>query len=355
MGGNRKLLPEERRALAIADRDYHHWGFFRALLDAAHAYSRTDPREAVNIVELALAVSEILDVRAVGGDEAATDMRANGYAILGNARRLASDFQGAREAINEAWRLNEAGTGDPLERAAIISFDASYIRMMGEFETAESVLEEALKIYATAGDQHMQGRILIQMGDAVGYVNPERGIGHLKRAVELISVSREPRLELCAQHDLAHFLSDAGRPEEALALLDRSRPLYKQFPDDWTQQRLHWLEGKIARSLGHLDEAANIFRQVWEGFRGLDLHFPLVMVSIDLAETYVAQGSHATAARLSAEVYSILSAWGVSRHALSAWLILENAVALHQAEDLFGKIRSYFRRRWNNPAEFTGE
>src|ERR1700724_3421342 len=164
------LLPEERSAAVFRDRDYHQWGFYRALLDACHWYSRNDPREAVNIVELALSFSDLLPVRMVGGPEAATDMRAKGYAILGNARRLASDLPGARAAINEAWRLNEEGTGDPLERARLISFDASYIRMMGEFETAEAALEEALHIYAAAGDGHMQGRTLIQMGGVLGYV-----------------------------------------------------------------------------------------------------------------------------------------------------------------------------------------
>jgi tetratricopeptide (TPR) repeat protein len=349
------LLPEERTVLVVADPEFHHWGFYHALLDASRWYSRSDAREAVNIVELALAISELLSAAQVGGEDAATDLRAKGYAILGNARRLASDFDGARQAINEAWRLNEEGTGDPLERAVIISFDASYIRMMGEFETAEAALEEALRIYTVAGDSHMQGRILIQMGDAIGYADPERAIGHLRRALELVNAAREPRLELCAQHDLAHFLSDAGRPEEALALLDRARPLYKQFPDDWTQLRLHWLEGRIARALGHLDEAAHIFRQVWDEFRERDLHYELVMTSIDLAETYVAQGSHATAARLAADVYAIMGAWGVHRYALTAWLMLENAVELHQAGDFFAKIRLYFRRSWHKPAEFTGE
>src|SRR5579863_322943 len=349
------LPPDERRRLVLADRDYHHWGFYRALLDAAHAYGFSDPRAGVNVVELALAVSELLSVAKVGGEDAATDLRAKGYAIIGNARRLASDLAGAREAIDEAWRLHDEGTRDPLEKAQIISFDASYIRMMGDFEAAESVLEEALRIYVTAGDSHMQGRTLIKMGDAIGYVNPERGILHLTRAIDLINTSREPRLELCAQHDLAHFLSDAGSPEEALALLDRARPLYKQFPDDWTQLRLHWLEGRIARGLGHLDEAVHIFRQVFQAFRERDLHYDLVMAAIDLAEAQVAQGSHEAAARLAAEIYTAMGAWGLHRHALTAWLMLENALELRQAEDLFGKIRIYFRRRWHNPAEFTGE
>jgi tetratricopeptide (TPR) repeat protein len=350
-----ELQPEERTALALGDRRYHHWGFFRALLDASRSQSLSDPRGAVSIVELALRVSEILDPAAVGGEESATDLRAKGYGILGNARRLASDLPGAREAINEAWRLLEEGTGDPLERAQLLSFDASYIRMLGEFETAETTLEEALQIYTAAGDPHLQGRTLLQMGSAIGYADPARGIAYVRRALGLINISREPRLELCARHDLAHFLSDAGQPEEALAILDRARPLYKQFQDDWTQLRLHWLEGRIARALGYLEEAAQILRQVWRGFRGRALYYELVMVSIDLAETYVAQGHHATAARLIAEVHPILEAWGIHRKVLAAWLVLQQAVELRQAANLFSEIRRYLYRCWHTPTEFTRE
>jgi tetratricopeptide (TPR) repeat protein len=346
-----ELQPEERTALALGDRRYHHWGFFRALLDASRWQSLSDPRQAVSIVELALRVAEILDPAAVGGDESATDLRAKGYGILGNARRLASDLAGARAAINEAWRLLEEGTGDPLERAQLLSFDASYIRMLGEYETAEAALEEALGIYAAAGDRHLEGRTLLQMGNAIGYVDPVRAIGHLRRALSLIDISREPRLELCARHDLAHFLSDAGQPEEALAILDRARPLYKQFQDDWTQLRLHWLEGRIARALG-LEEAAHILLQVWHGFHRRALHYDFVMVTIDLAETYVAQGHHATAARLTAEVYPVLEALGIHRYALAAWLMLQQAIELRQAPGLFRKIRLYFGRTWHQPAEF---
>ncbi len=348
-----ELQPAERTAVVLGDQRFHHWGFFRALLDACRWQTLSDPRRAVSIVELALAVAEVLDPAAVGGEEVATDLRAKGYGVLGNARRLASDLPGAREAINEAWRLLEEGTGDPLERAHLLSLDASYIRMVGEFETAEAALEEALQIYARAGDPHLEGRTLLQMGDAIGYIDPARAIVHLRRALGLIDIGREPRLELCVRHDLAHFLADAGQPAEALDVLDRARPLYKQFQDDWTQLRLHWLEGRIARALGYLEEAAHILRQVWRGFRERTLHYDFVMASLDLAEAYVAQGHHATAARLTAEVYPILGAWGVHRYTLAAWLMLQQAIELRQAQDLFGKIRRYLFRTWHRPAEFT--
>ena len=169
---------------------------------------------------------------------------------------MAEDFEGARNAFNEAWKiLEEEGSNDPLDRAALVSLEASYIKDIGEFETAESALEEALEIYRKVGDIHLQGSVLLQMGEIIGHVIPERGIGHLRKALALIDRATEPRLELYAQHNLAQFLSDSGRPEEGLAVLERARPLYRQFRDELVPLRLHWVEGKIAHRLGELEQA----------------------------------------------------------------------------------------------------
>lgn len=349
------LLPEERLAQVIRDRQFHHWGFHEALLDASRWYSRNDPLEAVNIVRLAVSQAEILDAAAVGGARAAADLRARGFAILGNALRLAADLAGARQAIDEAWRLHGEGTGDLLQKAQLTGFDASLIRAMGEFETAEAALEEALEIYQAAGDHHMQGRTLLKMGNAIGYANPARGIEHICRALALINTAKEPRLELCAQHDLAWFMTDAGRPEQALAILDRARPLYKQFPDPWTQLRLHWLEGRIARGLGHLEEASSTLGQLWERFQAHDLKQELVILSIDLAEIHVARGEFAAGARLAADIYPIMVQRGLHRPALAAWLVFQQALERGQAARLCARLRLYYRRHWLVGAEFPSE
>jgi tetratricopeptide (TPR) repeat protein len=353
------LLPQERLPVVVAHREYQHWGLFRALLDAARWYSFRDPQEAVDVVQLALDVTEILDSVEAGGPQAAADLRAQAFGILGNTRRLASDLKGARAAINEAWRLHEEGTGDPLEKAQLISFDASWMRVMGEFETAEAALEEALQIYRAAGDAHLQGRILVQMGTTIGYLSPDRGLAHLYAAMELINPTREPRIELCAQHALIYFLTDAGRPQEALAVLDHARALYKQFPDSWAQLRLQWVQARIARRLGHLAEAVSIFRRVWEEFHARTLRYDLVMISIELAEALAAANETASAARLVAEVQPILAAWRLDRHIIAAWLVLQQALeegrtARHLAR-LFSRITIYYRRHWHKPADFSAE
>ncbi len=356
------LPPNERLPVVVSRQDWQHWGLFRALLEAARWYSFRDPREAVNIVQLALDVVDLLDPKAVGGEAPAKDMRAKAWAILGNCRRLASDLEGAREAIAEAWKWNEEGAGSPLDQAEILSFDASYARMVGEFEMAEVSLAKALALYRAAGDAHLQGRTLIKMGTTIGYVDPDRGIAQIEEGLQLINPVREPRLELCAQHGLAYCLTDADRPQEALAVLDRARALYKQFPDDWTQLRLHWIQGRIARGLEQYAEAVDILRQAQEEFRTRDLHMEFLMVSIDLAEAHVAAGEMTTAGRLLAEVTPLMTAWKLHRNALAAWLMFQKA--LEERRDggavavaaLFSRLRLYYLRYWHVPtAEFSGE
>ena len=219
-------LPPQRRFVVVeSDARYQNWGLYVRLLEASRFYMRSEPAEAVDIVRLAIVVAEHLDPEVVG-EQRGADLRAAAWASLGNVKRLASDFDGSRRAFNEAWRISEEGTGEPVEAAYIIGLEAVYIRDMGEFETAEAALEEALDLYGRVGDRHQQGRTLLKMGDAIGHVNPERALSHIQRGLALIDSGKEPRLDLCVQHDLALFLNDSGRPEEALAVLDRARPLY---------------------------------------------------------------------------------------------------------------------------------
>jgi tetratricopeptide (TPR) repeat protein len=346
------MNPQSRFSMVESNRRLHTFGLHERLLEAARWYSRTDPAEAVDIVRLAILVAERLDPAAIG-DQRVADLKAAAWAALGNAKRIASDFEGSRHAFNEAWRILESGTGDPMAEANLISLEASYMRDIGEFELAESTLEEALQLYRTTPDTHQQGRILFKMGDVIGYVNPERGIAHIQKAVALIDSSREPRLELCAQHDLALFLTESGRPEEALAILERARPLYRQFQDDLTQLRLHWVEGKIAFRLKEYDEAESIFGQLWDELRARNLNQEVVLVTIDLARVLAAKGETARAAQLAAECYSIMKNWGLNKDALAAWLVFQDALSQERGiAEIFERVGEYYRRHWFLPARF---
>ena len=111
------LNPQVRFAAIDADPSYHTFGLYDRLLEASRLYMRREPAEAVDIVRLAILVAERLDPSRHGRERIA-DLRASAWAELGNTKRLASDFEGARRAFNEAWRiLEDEGTNDPLEQA----------------------------------------------------------------------------------------------------------------------------------------------------------------------------------------------------------------------------------------------
>ncbi len=349
------LNPQLRFATIESDPRFHTFGVYQRLLDASRWHRSTEPAEAVDIVRAALMVAERLDP-AVFGEERLADLKASAWAELGNAKRIAEDFEGARRAFNEAWKILESGTGDPCEEARLISLEASYMKDIGEFELAESSLAEALQLYRQVRESHEQGRILVQMGEIIGHLDPKRGVEHLQRALALIDRSREPRLDLCAQHALAQFLSDSGHLEEGLAVLEQARPLYKQFRDDLTQLRLHWVEGKIAYRLGEYDEAESIFSQIWEEFRVRNLNQEVVLVTIDLAQVLTAKDETERAAQLAAECYSIMKNWGLHKDALAAWVVFQEALSKENVRNVFfGRFGEYFRRHWYIPARFEGK
>lgn len=350
------LASRIRFASVESDPRYHTFGLYLRLLEASRWRLRKEPAKAVEILRLAILVTEKLDPARFGRERIA-DLRAAAWADLGNAKRVAEDFDGARRAFNQAWRiLEEEGTSDPLEAARITSLEASYMKDIGEFETAEVALEETLETYRKARDLHQQGRTLLKMGEIIGHVNPERGIAHIEKALTLIDATKEPRLDLCAQHALAQFLSDSGRPEEALVVLERARPLYRQFPDDFSQLRMHWVEGKIAHRLGELEEAESIFAQLRQDLLSRGLHQEVVLVTIELAQVIARKGEPARAAELAAESFAIMKGWGLHRDSLAAWIVFQDALVQERvAAEVFQRIEEYYRRHWVQPGMFELE
>ncbi|HYO13519.1 MAG TPA: hypothetical protein VE685_10025 [Thermoanaerobaculia bacterium] len=345
------LSPQERLARVESDPQYHTFGLYDRLLEAGRWSSRTAPAESVDVVRLAVLVAERLDPATLG-ERRVADLRAVAWAALGNVRRIAADFEGARQAFDEARHLLKEGTGDPAEEASLLSFEASYLKDIGEFERAESSLEGALRLCQKAGDIQGQRRLLVQMGEIIGHAHPDRGIAHIRRALALLDSSREPRLELCAQHALAWFLNDRGQPGEALAVLEHARPLYEELQDEPIQLRLHWLEGRIAFRMGQLPEAEIIFGQIRDRLRTHRFQQEVILVTIDLAQVLTAKGETARAADLAAQCTSILWSWGLPKDTLAAWLVFQRALAQGGVvSDLFERVAGYYRRHWFKPAK----
>jgi hypothetical protein len=77
-----------------------------------------------------------------------------------------------------------------------------------------------------------------------------------------------------------------------------------------------------------------------------------VLLSIDLAELLVQKGEVNRAAEMVEECYPIMEAWGLHKYALAAWLVFRDALAQHNMDTIFSRIREYYRRYWVRPVAF---
>jgi tetratricopeptide (TPR) repeat protein len=332
------------------DASYLTYGLYERLLEISKDTVRDDPRRAGDIARLAAAVATRLDPDVYGRDTLPETL-ATALAALGNAQRLASDFEGSAASLGEAERLLVVeGAGDPLDFAHIHSLTASLQTDLGRFGEALASLAKARAIYERLRDRHMIGRVGIQQAMAIGYVDPARGIALLTEAHALIDARREPRLELSIRHTTALFLCDLGRPQEALELLQRSRWLYHRFGDRAVQIRRLWLEAKIHRGLGELAEAEEILTGTTEELRRQGLSQECVLMTIDLAENLAAQGRHAETADLVGQIHGALQAWGMHEEGLAVLLLAQRSLREQTIQEgMFRELTAYMRRAWHRP------
>ncbi|HKH46868.1 MAG TPA: hypothetical protein VKM72_19590 [Thermoanaerobaculia bacterium] len=354
-----KHPPGERLAVLQRDARFHHWGLFDRMLVKYLESARNEPKAGIDLVNLALAILELLPEKRYK-PALLNDFRAAGMAALANARRLAGFFEESKQAIEGAWEHLDDGTGDPVEEASLLSIEASLWRDLGQLDRSAGLLDRAIRIYRQIGDDNRCARMLIQKGLALGYADPASGIDLLQDALSLIDAAQEPRLELCARHNLALFLDDSGEPQEALAILEMSRPLYAVFGDRQTQLLLHWLEARIARSLGDLAEAEAVLQKVTAEFSRRGMHYEQTIASIDLVQVYSLRGNHDAAVRLVNEYLPVLEGWGMHAEGQAMWLLFRNQIHEHAQmklaleEAAFRGIAVYYHRAWRYPVRFEG-
>lgn len=347
------LSPGQRLTLLRDDPSMHHWSLLRHALDACSQAGKTNPVEAVDIAHFAVAVVESLDVE-VYRPAPVNDFRSRALTALANAKRSATDFSGSEQAFLSARRAVEQGTGDPYERANVLSHEALLLRDLGDFEKAFEVLDEAFQLYHRAGDTHLCGRVLIQQAGTIGFVDPMKGVELARQGLEMLDLQAgDTYLELSARNALAHLLNDAGYAEEARALFEQHRHLYAKFPSVAAQSRMHWLDGLIARNLGDFPTAERRFRDLRAVFAQHSFDLELALVSLDLAEILLWSRRNEEAAGLIHETYPVLATWGLERDLLTLWLTLEQHIRseAEEATLLMRNVAGILRRGWNRRRE----
>lgn len=323
---------EQREMLLRNSRRFRTWGLLELLIDRSIETSIQDSRRGEELGRLALRVAGLADADRYGADRL-HDMKARAWSHIGNALRIQSDLQGADVAFQRGRKHLELGTGDLFELALFLDLEASLRRGQRRFPEATRLLKRAITLFSKLDDSHRVGRSLVNLSLIFLYSERwEESIPLLHRAMELIEPETEPRLLLTAKHNLIFALTSQGHFLEAQRAYCKALPLYRAFPDAWTQNRHEWIQGRIARGLGQLEEAELHFIAARDGFLAEEIPYDTALVALELALVYAEQGRSADLKQLAAGLVPVFTSRQIHREALVAFAFFQRAVEAERAE-----------------------
>ncbi|HET9211660.1 MAG TPA: hypothetical protein VFR03_14735 [Thermoanaerobaculia bacterium] len=336
---------EQREMLLRNSRRFRTWGLLELLIDRSLETSIQDSRRGEELGRLALRVASLADADRYGADRL-HDMKARAWSHIGNALRIQSDLQGADIAFRRGRNHLELGTGDLFELALFLDLEASLRRGQRRFPDAMRLLKRAIALFSRLGDSHRVGRSLVNLSMIFLYSErPEESIPVLHRAMRLIEPETEPRLLLTARHNLILALTSLGHFLKAQRAYCEALPLYRAFPDAWTQNRRAWIRGRIARGLGQMAEAEALFVAARDGFLAEGIPYDTALVALELALLYAEQGRTLELKRLAAELMPVFASRQIHREALAALAFFQRAVEAERAEvEVVERVAEYLRK-----------
>jgi tetratricopeptide (TPR) repeat protein len=354
--GLREQAPARRLALVRNCERYRTAGVLEALFRDYREGLWRDPVEGLEIAELGMTLAGWLDGRRYPASVLA-DLRGEALAIGGDAMRLACRLEEAALLLRQATRELSGGSGDPLLEGQLLTYEGSRCQASGRFERAARAFARAEQTYRQVGELHLAARSLVSRAEAIGHLNPERGVRLIRRAIPDIDGIRDPHLELAAHHSLAWHLNDLGQGWEARAEVARSARLYERFSGDALASLSRtWLQGRIDRSLLELEQARRWYERAAAGFEELGMESHLVLLSIDRAELQAAAGEFASSAWLLARALVLVKGWGASRQAQAVLRQLREAAAARRcARTAFRQASLVVRRAWGKAAGSRGD
>jgi hypothetical protein len=179
-----------RRALVEGSRRFQTWGVCELLV--ARSLDEAEAGEAELWAGLAIAASARLDP-AVYPQAQTSDLRARAWCALAEARRLAADFVAVQEALRTARGHLALGSGDRLERGALLECESGLRQSQGRLEEAARLLGRAILLYRRAGQADLVGRALIALGCVrLAAGEPGRAVPILRSGLELAGAAPGP-------------------------------------------------------------------------------------------------------------------------------------------------------------------
>ncbi|MFL6291299.1 MAG: helix-turn-helix domain-containing protein [Thermoanaerobaculia bacterium] len=307
-------LPQEERRRRIGTAPpgaCRSWAALVKVVGEASVRAAADNAErALELADLAFPIAE-----RVPREESAA-ARAYGLGYLGNARRVANDFDKADEALARARELWRAGS-PWFPEWRLLSLEASLRRAQHRFPEALARLEEAGA--SSAGDPLAAGQILLKRSNVLEQMDDLEGaLAALEEAAPLLEGTDEPRLLAVLCFNRTDVLVRLERCEEAARLLPEVRRLAAEQANGLDQTRVAWLTAKVKAGTGNQEEAMADLERVRDAFADDELPYDAALADLDLAVLRLGAGRTAEVREQAENMAWIFVSKKIDREALAA-------------------------------------
>lgn len=274
---------------------------FELLREKSREAGRVDRRHGLHVAELAIAS---LDSSAQSLGAAVADLRARGWAWLGNVRRQANDFSGAEDALalaEEAWATPRP-VKDPVAEGEILLYRACLRLYQRRFENARELIDQAALVFTASDENLLRAQTLIvrsNINSSTG--SPSEAVTDLHEAIELLDGCKDDFVLLAAYSNLAGAYSLVGRHRSAARALLTAKKLCCKHESKLVKCQLRWIEARIRAQDGEVKASESLLRNAYSGFASIDESDYAAIAALDLANLYKRQGREREASALTSK------------------------------------------------------
>lgn len=317
---------------------------FRDLIVRSWEARFTDPPRSLQLAELAVDIAGVVAKSRYFTENDSSDLLAEAYAYLGNAKRINFDCHAAEGCFKTAEGFLAAGTGDRAVRADYSRLLAFLRVSQGRCEEAATLFDGEIALRRLLGDEESLGFSLVQRGWVATLLEePKAEIRRFFRQ----GMARVSDLSLAVQttHSLAEMFARQG---DALGALDAlgAGTVPRYFANKRHHEIEHlWIRGIACRALGEFHEAEQTLRAVTADLADLGATDKLALALLDLACVHVALGSTSEASQLACTSFAIYKAEGLEERALGVLAVLQEALEAEKVtEGLAVAVANYLAR-----------
>ena len=299
---------------------------FDLLREKSRQRGRQNSQHGIELAKLALVSLEQSDE--VFGDRI-HDLRAMGWAWLGNAHRIAGDFSAADGAFEEAdreWAVPRVER-DRTVLASICDLKGTLRMYQRAYDEAKRLLDQSCSLYRHSKDDYGEAVAMMQRATVSAYAGEAKGaVEDLRSAERLINEHEQKATAFVVRGNLANALARAKEYSAATKELGRARELYSETEDPIGKHKLDWIDGFIREGRGDIESAERLYDSARAGFWTAGEGRDFAIISVDLMVLRSKRDGWEDVLELATEALPILESLKLHGETVAAVSLLAQAV-----------------------------